>query len=142
MTPKAKSNVLIAGDPSAGGKEAEEQNTEPEVSPRDLADALQVLKGRFGNVDENYDTGFVAKVETISEEAEGVALDIAGGREITAQEQQDMMWNQGSVSVWDLEQIEKQAREQGAVAVWEEEGIAQVNKDNEARMKGLQQDSS
>ena len=67
-----------------------------------------------------------------------VARDIAGGREVTAKEQQDMMWNTGSISVWDLEQVELQARDNNAVAVWEEEGIRQVEKDNAARMKGFQ----
>eukprot|EP00965_Chrysotila_dentata_P241787 6204489-Pleurochrysis_carterae.AAC.1 len=29
-----------------------------------------------------------------------MALELAGGREVTAREQQDMMWQSGSVSVW------------------------------------------
>ena len=64
-------------------------------------------QGRFGNVDEAYDTGFMKKVEMVAAEAEEVALEIAGGKEITAREQQDMMWSQGSVSVWDLEQVRR-----------------------------------
>lgn len=64
-------------------------------------------QARFGNVDESYDTGFMKKVEAIAEEAEEVALEIAGGKEITAREQQDMMWERGTVSVWDLEQVRR-----------------------------------
>ena len=36
-------------------------------------------QGRFGNVDEAYDTGFMKKVEVVMAEAEEVALEIAGG---------------------------------------------------------------
>ena len=32
-----------------------------EVPPRNLAAALQEIKARFGNVDEQYDTGFVKR---------------------------------------------------------------------------------
>ena len=42
-------------------------------------------------MDEGYDTGFVSKLEKIAEEAEAVALDLAGGKELTAKQQQDMM---------------------------------------------------
>lgn len=63
------------------------------------------LQARFGNVDEAYDTGFIKRVEAVAAEAEEVALEIAGGKEITAREQQDLMWQSGTVSVWDLEQV-------------------------------------
>ncbi len=137
MSPKQKSSVLLASE-ADDAREKKEDETKPDVDPRDFAEALITLKGRFGNVDENYDTGFVAKAEMVADEAESVARDIAGGREVTAKEQQDMMWNTGSISVWDLEQVELQARENNAVAVWEEEGIRQVERDNAARMKGFQ----
>tara|TARA_B100000795_G_C22632888_1_gene373299 strand:- start:485 stop:706 length:222 start_codon:yes stop_codon:yes gene_type:complete len=71
-----------------------------------VAKAIEEIKLRFGNVDENYDSGFVAKLTTIAEEAEEVALDLAGGEELSAQQQQDMVWEKQSVSVWDLEQVE------------------------------------
>ena len=44
-----------------------------------------------------YDTGFVKKLETIADEAEAVALELAGGKEMTSKDQQDMMWNQQMV---------------------------------------------
>merc|ERR1740129_2732341 len=59
---------------------------EPEVPPRLLAKAIQEIKHRFGNVDENYDTGFVKRLQTIAEEAESIALELADGKEITAQQ--------------------------------------------------------
>ena len=56
-----------------------------------MAKAIEELKLRFGNVDENYDSGFVSRLSTIAEEAEEVALDLAGGEELSAQQQQDMV---------------------------------------------------
>jgi hypothetical protein len=56
-------------------------------------------------VDEAYDTGFIKRVEAVAAEAEEVALEIAGGKEITAREQQDLVWQSRTVSVWDLEQV-------------------------------------
>lgn len=63
------------------------------------------LKARFGNVDENYDTGFVQRLLKIADEAEAVALDLAGGKELSSREQQDMAWERSFVSVWDLAQV-------------------------------------
>uniref|UniRef100_A0A7S4B5Z4 Uncharacterized protein n=1 Tax=Chrysotila carterae TaxID=13221 RepID=A0A7S4B5Z4_CHRCT len=138
MQVKPKSNIVVSSslEVKAPSKEDMEEN-KPEVDPRDLSRAIAELKQRFGNVDEMYDTGFVKKVETITAEAEEMALELAGGREVTAREQQDMMWQSGSVSVWDLEQIEEQAREQNGYAVWEPEGQELIQKDVEQRMKGL-----
>ena len=41
------------------------------------------------------------------------------------------------MSVWDLEQVEEDARERGGYAVWETEGQQIIEEDNQARMKGL-----
>ena len=95
MQAKAKSSILLSTDVEASPTQDETQDTEPEVDPRKLAEAIKNLKMRFGNMDENYDSGFVKKVEMIADEAEGVALDLAGGKEVTAKQQQDMMWNDG-----------------------------------------------
>lgn len=141
MSPKQRSQLVIAGSVSDATKtDLKTEDTAPEIDPRALAQAFTNLKARFGNVDESYDTGFMKKVEAIAEEAEEVALEIAGGKEITAREQQDMMWERGTVSVWDLEQVENQAHEQGGYAVWEKEGQDLMQKDMQQRMKGLQQD--
>ena len=101
------------------GKEQDDDDGEPEVPPRELSQALLELKQRFGNVDENYDTGFVKKLEMIGDEAEAIALELAGGKEVSAQEQQDMMWDRGTVSVFELEKVEDQAHEEEARGVGE-----------------------
>ena len=45
-----------------------------------MAKAIEELKLRFGNVDENYDSGFVSRLNTIAEEAEEVGLRLGGVR--------------------------------------------------------------
>jgi len=111
------------------------ESTEPEVPPRLLAKAIQEIKRRFGNVDENYDTGFVKRLQTIAEEAESIALELADGKEITAQQAQDQAWEREFVSVWDLGQIEEQAHQDGNFAVWEEEAQAQMARQDQAMRK-------
>ena len=44
------------------------------------------------------------------------------------------------MSVWDLEQVEEDARERGGYAVWETEGQEIIEEDNKMRMKGLKKD--
>ena len=39
---------------------AKEQDTTPDVPPKEMAEAIKDLKLRFGNVDENFDTGYGA----------------------------------------------------------------------------------
>ena len=126
---------------AAGNDDKGDDDTSPDVSPRELAAAIAELKQRFGNVDEGYDTGFVSKLEQIADEAEQVALDLAGGEELTSKQQQDMMWDRGTVSVWDLEQVEEEAHQDGKMAVWEEEAQAQMaRQDNAQRQQQIQQD--
>jgi len=138
MAPKKKSSIVLA---SGQGEEVDPESTEPDVSPRLLASAISDIKQRFGNVDESYDTGFVQKIETIASEAEAVALDLAGGKELTAQQQQDMMWERGTVSVWDLEAVEEEAAQSGKMAVWEEEAQQQMaRQDERQRQEGIQRD--
>ena len=60
---QAVSKIVIAG---VEGEE--EQDSEAEVPARVMAEAIRDMKFRFGNVDENYDTGFVKKLEVISDE--------------------------------------------------------------------------
>jgi len=138
MSPKTATNVILLSSEDSGKEEA--KDTRPDVDPREVAKAIEEIKLRFGNVDENYDSGFVAKLTTIAEEAEEVALDLAGGEELSAQQQQDMVWEKQSVSVWDLEQVEEQARTEGGVAVWEQEAQDQFAKDAAAREAGVMRD--
>ena len=78
MSPRATSNIVIAG--VGGAEDKKDDDGSPEVPPKQMAEAIKALKQRFGNVDEQYDTGFVKKLETIGDEAEAVALELAGGR--------------------------------------------------------------
>ena len=137
MASKGKSSIILAG---MDGKEQDDDDGEPEVPPRELSQALLELKQRFGNVDENYDTGFVKKLEMIGDEAEAIALELAGGKEVSAQEQQDMMWDRGTVSVFELEKVEDQAHEEGKLAVWEKEAQDQIEKDTAARAAAIETD--
>ena len=68
-------------------------------------------------------------------QAEGIALDLAGGKEVSAKQAQDMAWNQASVSVWDLAQVEEEAHQDGKLAVWEEEAQAQMARQDSAMRK-------
>jgi hypothetical protein len=124
------SNIILAGV----SKEEEEatKSTEPDVTPKALAAALTELKARFGNVDENYDTGLVKKLNTIAEEAETAALELADGKEISANQAQDLAWEKQTVSVWDLGQIEDEAHQDGNFAVWEEEAQQQMARQDSA----------
>jgi len=119
------------------GKEEQEdaKNTEPDVSPRAIAEAIKDIKLRFGNIDEEYDSGFVKQLETISDEAEAIALDLAGGKQLTSRQAQDMAWDQASVSVWDLEQVEEEAHQEGKLAVWEDEAQEQMARQDSAMRK-------
>lgn len=130
MSPKQASSVILLGE---GGNEEKQDDGKPQVSPRLVAEAITEMKARFGNVDENYDTGFVNKLLTIGDEAEAVALDIAGGKELTARQQQDMAWDRGSVSVWDLGQVEEEAHQEGKLAMWEQEAQDQFARQDMAQ---------
>jgi len=132
MAPKKPASVVLLDGQGAPEKP---EDSKPEVSPRELAGAITELKARFGNVDENYDTGFVEKLLLIGDEAEAVALDLAGGKELTARQQQDMAWERGSVSVWDLEQVEEEAHQDGKLAVWEQEAQDQMARQDSAMRK-------
>jgi len=121
--------------------EQDAKDTKPEISPREVAEAIQDIKLRFGNVDENYDTGFVSRLQTIAEEAEAIALDLAGGKELSARQAQDMAWEQASVSVWDLEAVEEEAHQDGKLAVWEEEAQQQMaRQDSDMRKSAIDSD--
>jgi len=137
MSPKVVSKIMLI---DAGGK-TEPEDPKPDVPPKDLVEAIKEIKMRFGNVDENYDTGFVKKLEVISDEAEAVALDLAGGKELTSTQAQDMAWDRGTVSVFALEQVEEEAHQDGNYAVWETEAQNQMARQDEAqRRSAIEQD--
>jgi hypothetical protein len=131
----SKIDLSAVTDRSLASEEKSKEPEGPEVPPRNLAAALQEIKARFGNVDEQYDTGFVKRFNAISEEAETVALELAGGKELSAKEAQDLFWEKKTVSVWDLEQVEELAHQDGNFAVWEDEAQAQMARQDEAMRK-------
>jgi hypothetical protein len=136
---KGGSNIILAGV----SKEEEDaaKSTEPDVTPKALAAALTELKARFGNVDEDYDTGLVKKLNTVGEEAETAALELADGKEISAKQAQDLAWEKQTVSVWDLGAIEDEAHQDGNFAVWEEDAQQQMaRKDSAMRKQAIQDD--
>jgi len=138
MAPKKVSNIVLTTDT---GAEQEPEKTTPDVPPKAVAEAIAEMKSRFGNVDENYDTGFVQRLEQIADEAETVALDLAGGKEMSSKQQQDMMWERGTVSVWDLEAVEEEAHQDGNFAMWEQEAQDQMaRQDAASREQGIQRD--
>jgi len=132
MSPKQVSKIMLID--SAGKEEADDDPT-PDVPPKDVVESIKELKLRFGNVDENYDTGFVQKLDVISDEAEAIALELAGGKELTASQAQDMAWERGTVSVFQLEAVEEEAHQDGNFAVWESEAQQQMAKQDEAARK-------
>jgi len=135
--PKEKSNIVLM----MGGEEQKQEDSTPDVPPSIFAEQIKDLKLRFGNVDEKYDSGFVKKLELIGEEAEAVALELAGGKELSAKEAQDLAWQRGSVSVWDLEQVEEEAHQDGNYAMWEKEAQEQMARQEEAqRVASVQKD--
>lgn len=139
MSPKQASSVILLSD--SGEEQKGDEDTAPTVSPRLMAEAITEMKARFGNVDEFYDTGFVKRLLTIADEAEAVALDLAGGKELTSRQQQDMAWEQGSVSVWDLGQVEEEAHQEGKLAVWEQEAQDQMARQESAsRQTAIEKD--
>lgn len=134
-----KASKLIVAD--AKGEEEKQEDQKPEVPPKLFAETLRDMKARFGNVDEDFNTGFMEKIEIIAEEAEKVAWDLSGGKELTPQQQQDYMWNKGTVSVWDLAAMEDKAHEEGNLAVWEQEAQEQMaRQENQQRKEGALKD--
>jgi len=138
MAPKVVSQIVIAG---VGGEEEKPESNEPEVPPRVMAQTIQELKYRFGNVDDNFDSGFVKRLDGIADEAEAVALELAGGNELSAKQAQDLAWEKQTVSVWALEQVEEEAHQDGNWAMWEKEAQEQMARNDGAdRLAGLEKD--
>ena len=135
MAPKKAASVVLL---DSSGAKPKEEDTKPTVEPCDMAAAITEMKARFGNVDEFYDTGFVEKLLLIGDEAEAVALDLAGGKKLSSRQQQDLAWERGSVSVWDLGQVEEEAHQEGKLAVWEQDAQDQMaRQENAGRAAGI-----
>lgn len=131
LAPKKGTNVLIAGE----DKKDSIQDRKPEVESKDLFEVLEQIKSRFGNVDENYDSGFVQRVEDIIDDAEAVTKILSGGKIPTREERLDYAHNVERVSIWDLAAMEEEAHEQGKMAVWEEDAQQQFARQEERARK-------
>lgn len=121
--------ILIAGARDSKPKPADKG---PEVKIRKFAQALAKLKAQFGNIDEEMESGLIARLETIAGEAESVAREFGTGSDMTPQELQDLMWEKSTVSVWDLEKAEDEFEGSGRSAPWSDE--------NQQRLQGLGKD--
>ena len=72
----------------------------------------------FGNLGvADQDESLLNRMLMIGAEAEQVSTSIFG-ESMTPQEQQDRMWADGTMSIWDLETIEQQAEIMGETMPW------------------------
>lgn len=78
------------------------------VKPPDFIEIAKAMIRNFGNVKLGDGTLLKDRVMEIVGEAEQVSTEIYG-ESMTAEEQQDRMWNDGTISVFDLETLEQQA---------------------------------
>lgn len=121
--------ILIAG---ARDQKPKADAKGPEVKIRKFAQALAKLKAQFGNIDDEVQSGLIARLEVIAGEAESVAREFGTGSDMTPQELQDLMWDKSTVSVWDLEKAEDEFEGSGRSAPWSE--------DAQQRLQGLGKD--
>ncbi|CAM9143277.1 unnamed protein product [Discosporangium mesarthrocarpum] len=96
-----------------------ESNTKPEVEPPQFLEVVRTLLSKFGNVGES-EVQFAEKMDEIILEAEQVATELYGESQ-TPQDLQDRAWKDKSVSVFDLETMEEEARMKGEEMPWQNE---------------------
>ena len=88
----------------------------PEVDPTKFIAACQQLIADFGNIDDNGEP-LMVRINAIAAIAETVATELYG--DVTsAREQQDLMWNEATTSVFDLEAAELAAEQKGETMPW------------------------
>ena len=99
------------------GKDAAKKTQEgPEVDPTKFIAACQQLIADFGNIDDNGEP-LMVRINAIAAIAETVATELYG--DVTsAREQQDLMWNEATTSVFDLEAAELAAEQKGETMPW------------------------
>ncbi|CAH0370141.1 unnamed protein product [Pelagomonas calceolata] len=99
------------------GKDAAKKTQEgPEVDPTKFIAACQQLIADFGNIDDNGEP-LMVRINQIAAIAETVATELYG--DVTsAREQQDLMWNEATTSVFDLEAAELAAEQKGEQMPW------------------------
>ncbi len=94
--------------------EIEETDTECEVTPPAFIAACKALILNFGNIEAD---GFADRLRSLIDEAEVVATELYG-KSLTPKEQQQKAWDEGTVSVFDLEAHEKLAEMDGETMPW------------------------
>ena len=94
--------------------ETEQASEEPEVGPPAFITACKALILNFGNIE---DDGFANRLRELIDEAEIVATELYG-ESLTPRDQQQKAWDEGTVSVFDLEAHEKLAEMDGKVMPW------------------------
>lgn len=87
----------------------------PDVPPPDFIDELRQLIKNFGNINQD---GFSDKLRDLIEEAQEVSESIYG-KSMSHREQQEYMWQKGTISIFDLEQMEKKAEAAGDAMPWQ-----------------------
>ena len=84
------------------------------MTPPEFITACKALILNFGNIE---DAGFADRLRELVDEAEAVATELYG-ESLTPQEQQQKAWDEGTVSVFDLEAHEKMAEMEGKTMPW------------------------
>lgn len=99
-------------------KEGEEDREEPNVTPPSFIDAAKALLLNFGNVDSVItDAALMTRMQQIADDAEAIATSFYGSS-MTAKQQQDRMIKEGTVSVFTLEEAEKDLENSGKEVPW------------------------
>eukprot|EP00614_Pseudopedinella_elastica_P011749 CAMPEP_0172592580 /NCGR_PEP_ID=MMETSP1068-20121228/11590_1 /TAXON_ID=35684 /ORGANISM="Pseudopedinella elastica, Strain CCMP716" /LENGTH=549 /DNA_ID=CAMNT_0013389641 /DNA_START=47 /DNA_END=1696 /DNA_ORIENTATION=- len=100
-------------------EDSDEAPPEPEVPPPQFIELAKAMIQNFGNLQMpgSDEAGLRDKLLEIASEAEQVSVAIYG-ESMTAKDQQDRMWNDGTVSIWDLEQMEQEAEINGEQMPW------------------------
>lgn len=92
----------------------------PDVNPPDFIEAAKGIIRNFGNMEIEKGVTVIERVTKCVAEAEQVSTSIYG-ESMTAEEQQDRMWKDGTISIWDLETLEQQAEIQGEQMPWHQD---------------------
>eukprot|EP00622_Pseudochattonella_farcimen_P005971 FR741693.1.p1 GENE.FR741693.1~~FR741693.1.p1 ORF type:complete len:161 (+),score=37.83 FR741693.1:64-483(+) len=95
----------------------EQKEPEPLVKPPEFIDIAKGMILNFGNVKLGDGEDLEDRIQSIVLEAEQVSVSIFG-ESMTHEEQQDRMWKDGTVSVFDLETLEQQAEAVGETMPW------------------------
>lgn len=97
--------------------EDKQEEAMPEVTPPAFIEMVKTMIQNFGNIAVPGEEDLQRRLQVIAQEAEQTSVAIYG-ESLTAREQQDRMWSDGTVSVFDLETMEQQAEVMGDKMPW------------------------